>query len=121
MGIGFDFPKDGGSTNGTGMFDAWGSFSGTVMGIQSISATWTNSGVPGNGQTSFWFPSPGTWAAEVIGDMQLGTTITLTVSGMSLPDPTQPPVAVNESIRFTFQGPAPQAFKDDVAGHEEEY
>ncbi len=118
MALGFDFPKDQGNVNGSGMFDAWGPFSAPLVMIQGVSATWTQGGVQMNGQTSWWFPTNGTWAAEVIGNIPAGTSVTLTVTGMSMPDPTQPPVAVPESITFTFQGPSPQVerrHRDDDA------
>jgi hypothetical protein len=78
------------------------------MGIQSVSATWIQGGTQVNGQVSWWFPANGVWAAEVMGNMALGTAITLTVTGMSMQNPMHPPVAVPESITFTFQGASPQ-------------
>ena len=120
MGIGFDFPKDHGNVNGAGVFYAWGTFSAPIMGIQGVSASWLQGGTRVNGQTSWWFPGNGVWAAEVVGNPGVGTAVTLTVMGVSQPPPPQPPVAVPEAITFTFQGASPQLFREEDDGDIEE-
>jgi hypothetical protein len=120
MGIGFDFPKDQGNVNGSGVFYAWGTYSNPILGIQSVSATWIQGGTQVNGQVSWWFPRNGVWAAEVLGNMAAGTPITLTVTGVSQPNPMQPPAQVPESITFTFQGASPQVGRP-FHDHEDEY
>ena len=122
MGIGFDFPKDQGNVNGSGVFYAWGTYSNPILGIQSVSASWIQGGTQVNGQVSWWFPTGGVWAAEVlVGNLAAGTAITLTVTGGSQPNPLQPPVLVPESITFTFQGISPQIGRHHHHDHEDEY
>jgi hypothetical protein len=122
MGIGFDFPKDQGNVNGSGVFYAWGTYSNPILGIQGIAATWIQGGTQVNGQVSWWFPGAGVWAAEVlVGNLAVGTAITLTVTGMSQQNPMQPPVQVPEAITFTFRGASPQVGRPHHHDHEEEY
>jgi hypothetical protein len=94
-----------GSTNGPGLFCAWGAYSAPIVGIQTIDATSTG----GSGQTLWQTGTNGIWAAVIRGGLSAGAGVTLTVTAMSQPSPTQPPVQVQESITFTFLGPSPQA------------